>query len=202
MVTAAGLGLAWTVASAIALRDDPMTFAFAGLLAAILLLPLARAYAVAMAIVVAAVAIIAGHCAATVVAALAFASWGTVALLVACRVERTLAIVLTIVASLALLSWPTWAATLLLRFDAQPIVDLAARFGPLFAVNRAIDPTDAFTHRPWSYRWMNLGQDVPYRLPATIWPCVLVHSTFGVFGLFSRRRHAVHEGTRRDTNEE
>ena len=160
-----------------------MTFAFAGLLGVTGLLPLAdRPFATAAAIVVGGVIVVSGPGAATVVAAVAFALWGGVALLTACWVDSRFAAMLVLVASLALLTWPIWAATLLLRFDVQPLVDGAVRFGPLFAINRAIDATDAFTHRPWSYRWMNLGQDVPYAMPTTIWPCVAVHAATGAAG--------------------
>lgn len=189
-VAAICLGLTWTLATAFTAWSDPMTFAFAGLLGITALLPLtirALDYAAAVAIVALAVAIDAGLGAATVVAAVAFALWGSVAMLTSIRVDRRFATMVAIVASLALLTWPIWAANLLLRFDVQPLVDQAVRFGPLFAVNRTIDPTDAFTHRPWSYRWMNLGQDVPYAMPATIWPCLGLHGAMGVAGLLCMR---------------
>ena len=174
---------------AIALRE-PMAVAFWGVVGVVIVLPLMLRrgvdYAAAVVPIVASVAWAGGR-AAIVVAAVAASLWGGASVLRALRVPLEVAIVAMIVQAIAFTTWPLWAARFLLAYDLQRVVDLAVRFGPLFAINRAIDPTDAFTHRPVAYRWMNLGQDVPYALPATIWPCVLLHGSIGVAGIISRR---------------
>lgn len=125
----------------------------------------------------------AGVDAAIVVASVAISLLGMLMLLVRLRVPCSFAIGLLLVQSVLFLTWPIWAASLLIQFDAQPLVDLLVKVGPLFAINGAIDPTDAFTHRPLAYRLMNLGQDIPYEMPNSIWPSVLLHVASGFPGV-------------------
>src|SRR5688572_2829957 len=54
------LALAWTLLAAARLHDDPMLFAFAGLLGVVVTLPLERGYAIAAATIALGVAILAG----------------------------------------------------------------------------------------------------------------------------------------------
>jgi hypothetical protein len=109
---------------------------------------------------------------------------GLLALFVRVGIRSTFAVGVILVQSALFLTWPVWASHLLLKFDSQPLVDLLVRVGPLFALNAAIDPTDPFTHRPLAYTLMNLGQDIPYAMPSTIWPCVILHVAAGLPGLW------------------
>lgn len=140
----------------------------------------------------------AGTGAAIVVASIAFSLLGMLLLLTWFGLPVTLSIAILLLQSVLFLTWPIWSSSLLVLFDCQRVIDLLVKIGPLFAINGSIDPTDAFTHRPLAYRLMNLGQDVPYEMPRSIWPCVLVHVASGLPGILLRilpsRRNAASTG--------
>jgi hypothetical protein len=55
---------------------------------------------------------------------------------------------------------------------------------PLFALNGVLKDLGIWTQHPLAYRYLfTLGQDVPYTLPASVWPCVVVHGAIGLVGL-------------------
>jgi hypothetical protein len=142
-----------------------------------------RAYVTACVVVSAISVYGAGFAAACVVGSIAFSLLGALMLLVSLRIAGPIAIGMLLVQSVLFLTWPVWAANLLTTFESQWLVDLLVKVGPFFAINGAIDPTDAFTHRPLAYRLMNLGQDIPYEMPRSIWPCVLLHVSAGLPGM-------------------
>ena len=82
-----------------------------------------------------------------------------------------LAAAIVTVLSLAWLTWPIWACSAL-RGQAivWPVV-----IHPLFAINSACRDLGIWTEQRIAYRLTNMGQDVAYRLPASVLPCVAVH---------------------------
>jgi hypothetical protein len=55
---------------------------------------------------------------------------------------------------------------------------------PLFALNGLLKELGIWTQQPIAYKYLfTLGQDVPYVLPATVWPCVALHSLIGMVGI-------------------
>ncbi len=183
------------------ITSDPIGRAMWGVACVVLLLPISYsaesesirtiarsrvdglAYTLASGAAVLMVALMSGFHAAFVVAAIAISLIGGLLLLARIGVPTALGIGWLLVQSVLFLAWPIWAANLLVKFDSQSLVDLLVKVGPIFAINGSIDPTDAFTHRPLAYRLMNLGQDIPYEMPRTIWPCVLVHLAAGLPGM-------------------
>jgi hypothetical protein len=82
-----------------------------------------------------------------------------------------LAAAIVTVLSLAWLTWPIWACSAL---RGQAIVWPVA-IHPLFAINSACRDLGIWTEQRIAYRLTNMGQDVAYRLPASVLPCVAVH---------------------------
>lgn len=187
-------GSAWLVAS------EPVGRAIWCACVAVLMLPVAYrgtprevdwfSYLIAGGVSALACGFAAGPLAALVVGAVAFSLLGLLLLYVRIGVTTSLAISLLLVQGVLFFTWPIWAAQWLVRFDVQWLVDLLVKIGPLFAINGAIDPTDPLTHRPLAYRLMNLGQDIPYAMPTSVWPCVIVHVIVGLPGiaLLARQR--------------
>ena len=105
------------------------------------------------------------------------------ALLPRLRVRIDLAIGLTIASALVAFTWPIWMSGILARVELGPWLQRMVDVSPAFALNAAIAPYDPLTHRPLMYRLTNLGQDVSYTLPSSLWPCVLLHAGMGIVGL-------------------
>ena len=82
-----------------------------------------------------------------------------------------LAAAVVTVLSLAWLTWPIWACS---AMRGQAIVWPVA-IHPLFAINLACRDLGIWTEQRIAYRLTNMGQDVAYRLPASVLPCVVVH---------------------------
>jgi hypothetical protein len=80
---------------------------------------------------------------------------------------------------LAWLSWPVWLAQAL---PGHPwIVQWLVPAHPLLAINGALRELGIWTQRPIAYRWLvTLGQDVPYALPASVLPAILLHGGIAV----------------------
>jgi hypothetical protein len=80
----------------------------------------------------------------------------------------------TTVLGLAWLSWPVWLAQAL---PGHPwIVRWLVPVHPLLAINGAMRELGIWTQRPIAYQWLvTLGQDVPYELPASVLPAILLH---------------------------
>lgn len=80
------------------------------------------------------------------------------------------------------LLWIIWFASPVLMAHAmlaqhgQNVADFITRYHPLFAFNRVLLDQGLWTGGDIAYRFLTpLGQDVPYALPETIWPCVIGH---------------------------
>ena len=81
-----------------------------------------------------------------------------------------------VIVGVAWLTWPVWAA---------PFLDITlARWltpaHPLMAINRVVLHMGAWAEQPLMYEHATLNQDVPYALPRSIWPCVIVHAAIAL----------------------
>jgi hypothetical protein len=120
--------------------------------------------------------------AAAAVMGLALASWRVT------KSEVTGAMI-AVVLALAWLLFPIWLSPLLK--SSSTWISYLITPHPIFALNRALPRLELWTHSPLMYRLTNLGQDVPYSLPASIWPAVLLHAVIAApliwFGWKNRR---------------
>ena len=83
--------------------------------------------------------------------------------------------------ALAWLTWPIWTAPWLLDRGGKQLVQPMVDVHPLFAVNavlRSPDPLLDFgvwAQFPLAYNLTSIGDDIAYRLPRSILPCLLLH---------------------------
>ena len=94
-----------------------------------------------------------------------------------CRALRSGAIVTCL--ALAWLTWPVWMSP----WVTERAVAWLARAHPLLAVNHVLADLGIWTQQRLMYQFTSLGQDVPYTLPRSIWPCVLLHGIIGLTAL-------------------
>jgi hypothetical protein len=87
------------------------------------------------------------------------------------RFDLSLTSAVTVVLGLAWLGWPVWLSHHLNSSAAGVLV--AAH--PLFAINGVLRHLGAWTHQGLMYQVSAMGQDVPYVLPTSVLPCVLLH---------------------------
>jgi hypothetical protein len=93
------------------------------------------------------------------------------------RIATLAASAITVVLSLIWLSAPIWLASNLSITGAARFVEIH----PVFAINGVLAHLGAWTHWPIAYRSLTtLGQDIPYTLPTSIWPCAAVHLIPGI----------------------
>lgn len=84
---------------------------------------------------------------------------------------RATAAWLALLAGVAWLTWPVWTSP----FVTINLARWLTPAHPLMAVNAIIRQHGMWLEQPLMYRYTSLGQDVPYTLPASIWPCVIAH---------------------------
>jgi hypothetical protein len=77
---------------------------------------------------------------------------------------------------IAWLTWPVWTS---------PFLNITlARWGtpahPMLTINAVLLDHGVWLEQPLMYRYSVLGQDVPYALPQSIWPCVVMHALIGL----------------------
>ena len=97
------------------------------------------------------------------------------------RLVPVAASAITVIFSLIWLTWPVWLSPYLRGPRADAIVARLVWVHPLFAINGVLASLGTWGHWPIAYRQLTtLGQDIPYTLPASIWPGVLVHLSVGV----------------------
>ena len=77
------------------------------------------------------------------------------------------------------LSCPVWLFHHLTHLGADGLVRGIVAIHPLFALNGLLDLGN-WTEMGRAYHLLQLNQDVPIALPATIWPSVAVHGVLGV----------------------
>jgi len=97
---------------------------------------------------------------------------------------------------LAWLTWPVWMSPWIAGRDE--LVGALVRPHPPLAVNGVLVGEAGMWHqRQFAYHLTTLDQDVPYVLPTSVWPAVLLHGIvggvcLGAVGLLplARRRRA------------
>jgi hypothetical protein len=121
------------------------------------------------------------------------ALWGVAELLSALRIEALIAAAVSVTAALAWLTWPIWLSPWLSGSGSARVAAILVGGHPLFAINGALRGSVAiWTEQSVMYQLTNLNQDVPYVLPASVWPAALVHAglavvTLGVSGWMGRK---------------
>ena len=132
-----------------------------------------------------------------VVVAYAGAVAGVVWGLVWMRVPTVWAAAVTVVVWLAWLSWPVWMAPWLTGEGREAVVAWLVWGHPVFAMDRAMMEVFGvpWAQMPIAYRLTNLGDDIGYEVPRSVWGCVLVHVVIAVVAvgpqvvLVRRRNH-------------
>jgi hypothetical protein len=112
-------------------------------------------------------------------AAVAFAVWGLALMLVRARLAAVYAAAIGVMAGVAWLAWPVWLAP----WAGEQAAALLVPAHPLFAINAVVIELGIWTQQAIAYGLVTLGQDVPYALPGSIWPAVLLHVLLG--GVFT-----------------
>ena len=92
----------------------------------------------------------------------------------------TVAAALAVLVGFAWLTWPIWISPWLGGRASSMLVAWLAPVHPLFAINRVFIDQGVWTQQALMYRLTSLGQDAPLALPASVWPCVLVHAVMGM----------------------
>jgi len=114
----------------------------------------------------------------------AFAAGGLGALVARIRIPPAVVVILAI----AWLSWPIWLAPALRgRESAERIVGRLVIVNPTFAIQGAL--LQSFP-TPWAqcriaYHLTNIGDDIPYQMPTTIFWCVLLHGIIAVIAMLA-----------------
>lgn len=102
-----------------------------------------------------------------------------------------------VVAGCAWLTWPFWMAPWLSGEHRQQLVAGLVWGHPLFGLNGWLYesfPVPWAQHR-FAYAWTNIGDDISYTIPGSIWPSVVVHGLLGVgLLLISGKRRAAKPG--------
>jgi hypothetical protein len=121
-----------------------------------------------------------------VLASYTFALWGMTRALRAIRVSDVPAAALTVITAMLWLTWPVWLA----RALTPALVDWLVPAHPPLALNAVLKHLGIWSEHAVAYRHlMNLGQDVPYQLPAGILAAVFAHVIVGgiLFAIASTR---------------
>jgi hypothetical protein len=121
-----------------------------------------------------------------ILASYTFALWGLARALRAIRVSEIPAAALTVTLAMLWLAWPVWLA----RSLTPALVDWLVPAHPPLALNAVLKHLGIWSEQSVAYRHLiNLGQDVPYQLPAGILAPVFAHVIVGgvLFGFASLR---------------
>lgn len=114
--------------------------------------------------------------------AFSFALCGLATFLTLLRLSAATAALFTVIFALGWLTWPVWMSPWL----TQRIVDWLVPAHPLLAVNGVLQHLGSWDRAPIAYRQLTiLNQDIPYHLPRSIIPAVVVHAAIGAIGLAS-----------------
>jgi hypothetical protein len=105
------------------------------------------------------------------------------ALLAKVRIPPAVVVIL----SLAWLSWPIWLAPALHGQSSAPTVAALVVGNPTFAIQGAMSQSFPV---PWpqhriAYRLTNIGDDIPYQMPTSILPAVLIHGLLAAIALLA-----------------
>lgn len=103
--------------------------------------------------------------------------------------DRTFANTVITAVAIAWLTWPVWLSTALP--GRLEMVGWLVWAHPLFSINSAVLELGAWSVEPLAYHLTNLGQDVSYQMPETIWPAILLNIMFASLHLIPRaKEHA------------
>jgi hypothetical protein len=91
-----------------------------------------------------------------------------VLLLMGLRCSAVVSSAIATIAVLAWLSFPIWLSGALPGSQLKASVLLQ----PLFAINGVLPQLGIWTEQQVAYGLTNVGQDVPYQLPASPWPAI------------------------------
>jgi hypothetical protein len=117
-----------------------------------------------------------------------FAIAGVAALLQRIRIPPAAVVIL----SLAWLSWPIWLAPALGRREsAERTVGVLVAANPTFAMQGALFQSFPV---PWAqyriaYQLTNIGDDIPYEMPASVFWCVLLHGSMALIAMLAAHWH-------------
>ncbi|MGH7214280.1 MAG: hypothetical protein ACREIT_05910 [Tepidisphaeraceae bacterium] len=92
-------------------------------------------------------------------------------------VHGVIASALAVVVGLAWVTWPVWLSPWLAGREAW--VEWLAWAHPVMAINAAVAHLGVWSEQTVAYRLTNLGQDVAYQLPSTMWPSAVSHLVVG-----------------------
>lgn len=86
--------------------------------------------------------------------------------------------------AIAWLTWPVWLSGLLSGPHGETIAGWLVPVDPLIAINSVLKQFGAWDHAySIAYNHLTtLNQDAAYRMPTTIFPCVLFHGIIGLIG--------------------
>ncbi len=93
-----------------------------------------------------------------------------------------------VIFSLAWLSWPIWLAPALRgRASAEKVVAGLVAVNPTFAIQGSL--LQSFPV-PWAqyriaYRLTNIGDDIPYQMPTSVFSCVLLHGIIAIIAMLA-----------------
>ena len=117
---------------------------------------------------------------ALVLEAYAWALAGVAVLLWRIHLPVPIAALLVVVIGLLWLTWGVWLSP----WMTQGLADWLSPANPLLATNAIVRHLGTWDHAPIAYKALTvLDQDVPYRLPRTILPAVLLHILIGTPGM-------------------
>jgi hypothetical protein len=98
------------------------------------------------------------------------------------RLPAVVAAASTVVVGLGWLTWPVWMAPWLTGEGREAVVAWLVWGHPVFALNGAM--LEAFpvpwAQMPIAYRLTNIGDDIGYEMPQSVWACVIVHALIAV----------------------
>lgn len=115
---------------------------------------------------------------AILLAAFAWACFGLILLLEACRLPPSVCTLFITLAAAAWLTSPVWMSQWMNESRAAFLSD----YQPLLVVNGQVKSLGIWLEQPHIYRHVVLGQDVPYALATSIWKSAVFHGVVGGIG--------------------
>jgi hypothetical protein len=123
-----------------------------------------------------------GHwiAATTVLLTYAISIAGIAVFLNACKWPEIFAAAVAIVIGLAWLTWPVWFSVTLEKTASNAAVENIVKLHPPLVINGILTRTPAWTEMSIAYHLTNLNQDVPIRLPSSVFACAALHGMIGI----------------------
>jgi hypothetical protein len=115
-----------------------------------------------------------------VLAAYGLALMGVAVMLRLTRLPAVGCAAVAVVLGLAWLTWPIYMSRSWEGTASAGVVSFFARFNPALVINgQVFRALGLWTEQSIAYRLTDLSQNVPYALPQSIFPCVLLHGLVG-----------------------